>query len=71
MAWLGVFAAALWMALAGVLPAYGAKRVALVIGNSNYQNPELALKNPTNDATGLAEALRTLGFELLETQFLC
>jgi len=41
------------------------KRVALVIGNSAYQNtPEL--KNPKNDGIDVAAALRRLGFEVFE-----
>lgn len=41
------------------------KRVALVIGNSDYQHtPRLA--NPKNDATEMAAALTKLGFEVLE-----
>jgi hypothetical protein len=43
----------------------GERRVALVIGNSKYA-PELGkLKNPVNDATDVATALRTLGFEII------
>lgn len=38
------------------------KRVALVIGNSNYQNSPL--KNPVNDATDMAAKLRSLGFQV-------
>jgi hypothetical protein len=43
-------------------------RVALVIGNANYE--EGALSNPVNDATDIAKALRELGFEvtLLQNQ---
>jgi TPR repeat protein/uncharacterized caspase-like protein len=38
------------------------RRVALVIGNSNYSEvPELA--NPVNDATAMSEALKKLGFD--------
>jgi hypothetical protein len=45
--------------------AQGEKRVALVIGNSAYQATS-ELKNPRNDATDMAAALRRLGFEVLE-----
>ncbi|NCS03312.1 MAG: peptidase C14 [Microcystis aeruginosa G13-11] len=43
-------------------------KVALVIGNANYE--EGALSNPVNDATDMAKALRELGFEvtLLQNQ---
>lgn len=40
------------------------KRVALVIGNSNYQ--AAPLKNPANDARVIAATLRRLGFEVDE-----
>lgn len=39
------------------------KRIALVIGNGAY--PDVPLKNPANDANEMAQALRTLGFEVL------
>ena len=40
------------------------KRVALVIGNSEYSNSPL--KNPVNDAKDIAAKLRKLGFEVIE-----
>jgi hypothetical protein len=40
------------------------KRVALVIGNSSYQNVA-RLENPANDATLMAATLRDLGFALI------
>jgi tetratricopeptide (TPR) repeat protein len=40
------------------------KRLALVIGNANYDKG--ALKNPVNDAKLIAKALDSLGFEVLE-----
>ena len=46
-------------------PAYAEKRVALVIGNSAYLHTA-ALFNPKNDAADMAEALRRLGFEVLD-----
>ena len=40
------------------------QRVALVIGNSNYQNaPQLA--NPDNDAQSMAQLLNSAGFEVI------
>ena len=40
------------------------RRVALVIGNSTYQNaPEL--KNPKNDVTAMDKKRRELGFEVI------
>src|SRR5215470_565591 len=40
------------------------KRVALVIGNSVYQNTP-ALNNPVNDAEDLATALTRVGFSVI------
>ena len=62
---------ALVLALACVLMTAGAnaagRRIALVIGNGNYQQPDLPkLANPTNDAEDIARALRGFGFEVIE-----
>lgn len=55
-----------WIALSTTAHAQG-KRVALVIGNGNYQHADLPkLANPTNDATDMAKALRGFGFEVIE-----
>ncbi len=40
------------------------RRVALVIGNSNYVNFHPSLPNPRNDAEDVSAALRTAGFEV-------
>lgn len=49
-------------------PASAERRVALVLGNSGYKNPTLALVNAKYDAQDVAAALTGLGFEvLLET----
>ena len=42
--------------------AYAEKRVALVIGNSDYQHVA-RLPNPQNDAASIADALRRMGFD--------
>jgi TPR repeat protein len=44
-------------------PALADKRVALVVGNSAYQNVA-PLENPVNDATLMADTLKGLGFSL-------
>ncbi len=44
-------------------PAFAEKRVALVIGNSAYQNVT-PLENPANDAVLMAETLKDLGFSI-------
>jgi tetratricopeptide (TPR) repeat protein len=41
------------------------RRVALVIGNSDYQFAN-KLANPTNDATDMSASLRQLGFDVIE-----
>jgi Caspase domain len=43
------------------------KRVALVIGNSAYQNVP-GLPNPINDATAIAELLRNAGFDVVDSR---
>src|SRR3569832_553827 len=48
-----------------ISPAKADRRVALVVGNSHYTNPNLFLSNPRNDAEDNAAALRGVGFEVL------
>jgi len=43
---------------------HASERVALVIGNGGYKH-STTLKNPANDATDVAVALKRLGFEVL------
>jgi len=45
-------------------PAKADKRVALVVGNSSYRNIT-QLDNPRNDASLMAETLRSIGFALV------
>jgi Caspase domain len=45
-------------------PAFAEKRIALVVGNSSYQNVP-PLDNPANDARLIADTLRSLGFALV------
>jgi caspase domain-containing protein len=40
-------------------------RVALIIGNSAYDNPNLRLANPANDALAMQRALQSAGFETI------
>lgn len=40
--------------------------MALLIGNSAYSRPDLALPNPKNDVVALADSLRSLGFSVTE-----
>lgn len=50
-----------------VAPASAEKRVALVIGNDRYTNlpADRQLKKAANDATTVADALKSLGFEIV------
>jgi uncharacterized caspase-like protein len=59
-----LMAAAFITALCLAEPAQADKRVALVIGNSAYKNIP-RLENPVNDATLMADTLRSLGFNLI------
>lgn len=61
-----LFAASPWASVCAQTPA-GAQilklpKIALVIGNAAYQ--QAPLKNPANDAKGMAEALNATGFEV-------
>src|SRR2546429_5146857 len=47
-----------------VFSADGGKRVALVVGNSAYENVS-ALVNPANDAADIGQKLKSLGFDVL------
>lgn len=58
-----VLIAALWAPPAAAQDAY--RRVALVIGNSNYVSAP-ALPNPANDAFAMSDSLRRLGFTVQE-----
>ena len=53
------------MGLAGA-NAVAAERVALVVGNADYDDAAAKLRNPVNDATAVAAALRRMGFEVIE-----
>jgi len=48
-------------------PAFADRRVALVIGNSGYQNVA-RLGNPANDAAAMAAILKAAGFDLVESK---
>ncbi len=56
MLYLRLFIAAFLLQAVAALPAAADKRVALVIGNSAYQNAG-KLANPANDATDTAKVL--------------
>jgi hypothetical protein len=52
----------------GIGDAFADRRVALVVGNSKYKDPGLALPNPGTDASDMAAALRKLQFEVVLIQ---
>jgi len=54
----------IFLVVSVAFPAFAERRVALVIGNSGYKNT-VELTNPSHDATDVAAALRTLGFEVV------
>lgn len=62
---LRLFIAALAFLAAGENPALAEKRVALVIGNSAYQNV-VPLVNPSNDAKAIAATLTKAGFDSVD-----
>jgi Caspase domain len=53
------------LALLSASAAWAERRVALIIGNSQYKDSSLVLFNPKNDAEDVAASLRTLGFEVI------
>jgi len=59
-----VFAVALALIAASTPSAFADKRVALVIGNSAYQNAP-PLPNPANDASAVADMFRDAGFDVV------
>src|SRR5450432_3325136 len=48
-------------------PALAGKRVALIIGNSNYQNVA-PLTNPANDAAAITDLFRKASFDVVESR---
>ncbi len=57
-----LMSAMIWPVLA--FAALAADRVALLVGNGNFDNPALSLANPINDVTDLETALSDLGFRV-------
>jgi uncharacterized caspase-like protein len=53
--------------LLGCASALAEKRVALVIGNSAYQNV-VRLSNPANDVVAMTETLKGAGFDIVDTR---
>jgi Caspase domain len=61
----GAIASVLWACLFLCQPALAGKRVALVIGNSAYQNV-VKLANPASDAEAVAAMFKGIGFDVVE-----
>jgi carboxyl-terminal processing protease len=59
---------ALLLGLIVANPASAEPRVALVIGNSAYKGDLPALPNPANDAKLMAQALKSVGFDVVERE---
>src|SRR5437879_5888182 len=69
MRWLAAFVTAFLAVCLANQPALAGKRVALVIGNSSYQNVA-ALTNPANDATAITEMFKKASFDVVESRHL-
>jgi uncharacterized caspase-like protein len=54
----------LFLSLTTLIPAHADSRLALVIGNGDYQKVA-SLDNPVNDANDMAQVLENLGFEVI------
>jgi len=65
MRWLAAFVTAFLAVCLANQAALAGKRVALVIGNSSYQNVA-ALTNPANDATAITEMFKKASFDVVE-----
>ncbi|HEX4410934.1 MAG TPA: caspase family protein [Xanthobacteraceae bacterium] len=61
---LGLFCSSLWAESAFA----GEKRVALIVGNSAYQNAP-ALPNPARDARAVAEMFKKAGYDVVSTAY--
>src|SRR6202171_2443188 len=62
-----IFACAVTLICLGALPSQAEKRVALVIGNSDYKRAG-PLRHPVKDAAALASLLQTSGFQVVESR---
>src|SRR3984893_3714816 len=65
LSWVVGLAAAAIVVIAGSDAAWAERRVALVVGNSNYKAANISLSNPRNDAQDISAVLTNLGFEVV------
>ena len=63
----GAIIIAVWVSWFSSDPALAEKRVALVIGNSAYENVA-RLGNPANDATAMTETFKEAGFDVVDSR---
>jgi hypothetical protein len=63
----GAIIIAVWVGWFSSDPALAGKRVALVIGNSAYENVA-RLGNPANDATAMTETFKEAGFDIVDSR---
>src|SRR5258707_6089865 len=63
----GAIIIAVWVGWFSSEPGFAEKRVALVIGNSAYENVA-RLGNPANDATAMTETLKEAGFDVVDSR---
>src|SRR5229473_2566916 len=63
----GAIIIAVWVSWFSSEPALAEKRVALVIGNSAYENVA-RLGNPANDATAMTTILKEAGFDVVDSR---
>src|SRR5258708_5220151 len=64
---LAAFVAALLAVCLANEPALAGKRVALIVGNSSYQNVA-PLSNPANDAAAITEMFKNASFDVVESR---
>jgi uncharacterized caspase-like protein len=67
LSWAVGIATAAIVVIAGSDAAWAERRVALVVGNSNYKATGISLPNPRNDAQDISAVLTNLGFEVVIT----
>jgi uncharacterized caspase-like protein len=67
LSWVVGIATVAIVVIAGSDAAWAERRVALVVGNSNYEAIGISLPNPRNDAQDISAVLTNLGFEVVTT----
>jgi hypothetical protein len=67
MRWLAALLSAVMVICFADQSAFADKRVAFIVGNSNYQNV-VALANPANDAAAVTEMFKKAAFDVVESR---